>query len=95
MFPGLGLGVIVAGAKQVSKNMLDAAAKVVARQVDPTVPDARLRPDVTNLRSVSSAVAEAVCHAAVEDGVATKMHDDVMQAILDAMWVAEYAEDIR
>ena len=30
MFPGLGLGVIVAGAKQVTKNMLDAAAKAVA-----------------------------------------------------------------
>jgi hypothetical protein len=30
---------------------------------------------VTNLRSVSSAVAEAVDYAAVEDGVATKTHD--------------------
>ena len=55
--------------------MLDAAAKAVARQADPTVPGARLLPDVTNLRSVSSAVAEAVDYAAVEDGVATKTHD--------------------
>jgi malate dehydrogenase (oxaloacetate-decarboxylating) len=95
VFPGLGLGVIVAGAKQVTKNMLDAAAKAVARHADPTVPGARLLPDVTNLRSVSSVVAEAVYHAAVEDGVATNTHDHVVEAILDAMWVAEYAEDIR
>ena len=50
---------------------------------------------MTNLRFVSSAVAEAVDYAAVEDGVATNTHDHVVEAILDAMWVAEYAEDIR
>ena len=95
VFPGLGLGVIVAGATRVTKNMLDAAAKAVARQTDPTLPGARLLPDVTNLRVVSAGVAEAVYQAAVEDGVATKTHDKVVQAILDTMWVAEYAEDIR
>ena len=95
VFPGIGLGVIVAGAQRVTKNMLDAAAKAVARQADPTSPGAGLLPDVTNLRAVSAGVAEAVYHAAVEDGVATKKHDNVVQAILDTMWLPEYTEDIR
>jgi malate dehydrogenase (oxaloacetate-decarboxylating) len=94
VFPGIGLGVIVAGAQRVTKNMLGAAAKAVARQADPTSPGAELLPDVTNLRAVSAEVAEAVYHGAVEGGVATKKHDNIVQAILDAMWLPEYIEDI-
>jgi malic enzyme len=37
----------------------------------------------------------AVYNAAVEDGVATKSRDNVMQAILDAMWVPEYQAEIQ
>jgi malate dehydrogenase (oxaloacetate-decarboxylating) len=75
--------------------MLDASAKAVARQADPTSPGAGLLPDVTNLRVVSAVVAEAVYHAAVADGVATKRHDNVVQTILDAMWVPEYKAEIQ
>lgn len=71
--------------------MLDASAKAVARHADPTPLGAALLPDVADLRAVSAAVAEAVYHAAVDDGVATKKHDDVVQAILDTMWVPEYS----
>ena len=95
VFPGIGLGVIVAGAQRVTQNMLDASAKAVARQADPTSPGAGLLPDVTNLRAVSAVVAEAVYHAAVADGVATERHDSVVQAILDAMWVPEYKAEIQ
>jgi malate dehydrogenase (oxaloacetate-decarboxylating) len=95
VFPGIGLGTIVAGARRVTNNMLDASAKAVARQADPTTPGAGLLPDVTNLRTVSAAVAEAVYHAAVHDGVATKKYDDVVQAILDTMWVPAYKEVVR
>jgi malate dehydrogenase (oxaloacetate-decarboxylating) len=92
VFPGIGLGVIVAGAQRVTKNMLDAAAKAVARQSNPTALGAALLPDVKDLRSVSAVVAEAVYHASVADGVATKEHDDLVQAILDTMWLPEYHE---
>ena len=95
VFPGIGLGVIVAGAQRVTQNMLDASAKAIARQADPTSPGAGLLPDVTNLRAVSAVVAEAVYHAAVADGVATKSHDSVVQAILDAMWAPEYKAEIQ
>ena len=82
-------------AQRVIQNILDTSAKAVAHQPDPTSPGAGLLPDVTNLRAVSAVVAEAVYHAAVADGVATKRHDSVAQAILDAMWVPEYQAEIQ
>ena len=90
VFPGIGRGIIVAGARRVTKNMLDAAAKAVASKTDPTGSGAALLPDMENLREISTAVAAAVYHAAVEDGVATKKHHDLVRAILDTMWVPEY-----
>ncbi len=90
VFPGLGLGIIVAGARRLTRAMLHAAAKAVAGQARPTNPGDSLLPDVQNLGAVSSAVAEAVYHAAVDDGVATRTHDDVRQVVLDAMWRPEY-----
>lgn len=91
-FPGLGLGVVVSGARRVTKHMLDAAAKAIARQVDPTPPGASVLPEVTDLPIISVQVAEAVYHAAVDDGVATRTHGDVSRAIRDAVWRPEYAD---
>ncbi|MDI3314245.1 MAG: NAD-dependent malic enzyme [Mycobacterium sp.] len=90
VFPGLGLGVIVAGARRVTKGMLDAAAKSIAQQANPTLPGGSLLPGVQNLRAVSAIVAEAVYRAAVDEGIATKIHENIVQSILDAMWVPKY-----
>jgi len=86
VFPGLGLGVIVAGAERVTKGMLEAAATAVAREADVSTPGAALLPNVRNLRALSAVVAEAVYAAAHTDGVATKKPDDVVQAVADTMW---------
>jgi malate dehydrogenase (oxaloacetate-decarboxylating) len=90
VFPGIGLGVIVAGARRVTKGMLHAAAKAVARQASPTTHGSALLPDVQNLRAVSATVAEAVYRAAVDDGVATRTHDNIVQTLIDTMWVPRY-----
>jgi malate dehydrogenase (oxaloacetate-decarboxylating) len=45
---------------------------------------------VQNLREISTAVAEAVYHAAVEDGVATTRHDNIAQAVADTTWSPVY-----
>lgn len=91
LYPGLGLGTIVAGAKHVTDGMLLAAAEAVAGQVDPTGLGASLLPDVDNLRASSATVAVAVAQQAVKDGVATRQHDDLVQAVQDAMWQPQYA----
>ncbi|ORA83262.1 NAD-dependent malic enzyme [Mycobacterium malmoense] len=90
VFPGIGLGIVVARASLVTRGMLQAAAKAIVRQASPTAPGDSLLPDVRNLREISAAVAEAVYHAAVDDGVATKTHDDVRQAVHDTMWRPKY-----
>jgi malate dehydrogenase (oxaloacetate-decarboxylating) len=86
VFPGIGLGIIVARARLVTPGMLQAAARAIVRQANPTNAGDSLLPDVQNLRDISAAVAEAVYHAAVDDGVATRTHPDVRQAVLDTMW---------
>jgi malate dehydrogenase (oxaloacetate-decarboxylating) len=90
VFPGLGLGIVVAGARLLTQRMLHAAAKAVAQQANPTTAGDSLLPDVQHLSSVSAAVAEAVYYAAVEDGVATQTHDDVAQALQDIRWLPKY-----
>jgi malate dehydrogenase (oxaloacetate-decarboxylating) len=90
VFPGIGLGIIVARARLFTTGMLQAAAKAIVQQANPTNPGDSLLPDVQNLRAISAAVAESVYHAAVEDGVATKTHDNVAQAVRDTMWRPEY-----
>jgi malate dehydrogenase (oxaloacetate-decarboxylating) len=90
VFPGIGLGIIVARARLVTVGMLQAAARAVVHQANPTNPGDSLLPDVQNLRDISAAVAEAVYHAAVDDGVATTTHDNVRQAVLDTMWRPKY-----
>ncbi|AKN16713.1 NAD-dependent malic enzyme [Mycobacterium haemophilum] len=90
VFPGLGMGIIVAGARRLTQGMLHAAAKAIARQASPTNPGDSLLPDVRNLCAISSAVAAAVYDAAVEDGVATRIQADVAQAIRDATWRPVY-----
>jgi malate dehydrogenase (oxaloacetate-decarboxylating) len=90
VFPGIGLGIIVARARLVTQGMLQAAARAIVRQAGPTNPGDSLLPDVQNLCAVSTAVAEAVYHAAVEEGVATQTHGDVRQAVHDTMWHPAY-----
>lgn len=90
VFPGIGLGIIVARARLVTPGMLQAAARAIVRHANPTNAGDSLLPDVCNLRDISAAVAEAVYHAAVDDGVATRSHPDVRQAVLDTMWRPVY-----
>ena len=90
LYPGLGLGVIVSGASQVTDGMLLAAAEAVASQVNPQDLGASLLPPVDNLRASSATVAVAVAKQAVKDGVATKHSDNWVQSVQDAMWQAVY-----
>lgn len=92
LYPGLGLGTIVSGAKHVTDGMLLAAADAVASQVDMSGPGASLLPPVDNLRASSAIVALAVAKAAADDKVATKSHPDLVQAVQDAMWQAVYPD---
>ncbi len=90
VFPGLGLGVVVAKATRISDRMIAAAADAVARMSDATTPGAALLPPMTDLRTVSAAVAIAVATAAAEEGLAQVELHDLIQQVHDAMWRPEY-----
>ena len=92
LYPGLGLGTIVAGASKVTAGMLLAAAEAVAGQVDVSAPGAPLVPPVENLRASSATTAVAVAAAAISDGVATTKPDNLVQAVQDAMWQPAYPD---
>jgi len=71
--------------------MLLAAAQAVAGQVDVSARGASLLPAVENLRASSATTAIAVARAAVDDAVATRKPDDLVQAVQDEMWQPVYS----
>ncbi|WOT36198.1 NAD-dependent malic enzyme [Streptomyces coeruleorubidus] len=90
LYPGLGLGAVVARAERITDGMLQAAAEAVAGLADLPEPGAALLPEVQNLRTSSAVVATAVARRAAEEGVARAGLDDVIQQVQDAMWQPEY-----
>ena len=90
VFPGLGLGVAVVRARRITDAMIAAAADAVAAFANPTGPGAALLPPVTDLRTVSAAVAIAVAQVAEEHGLAEQPLTDPVRQIHQAMWRPEY-----
>jgi malate dehydrogenase (oxaloacetate-decarboxylating) len=71
IFPGMGLGILAAGARRVTDAMFMAAAKALAG-LSPTATDkqGRLLPPVGRMRATAAAVGTAVARQAQADGVA-------------------------
>jgi malate dehydrogenase (oxaloacetate-decarboxylating) len=90
LYPGLGLGAVVARAKRVSDGMFAAAADAVAGLVDVSTPGASLLPQVDNLREVSATVAVAVAERAAQERLAQVQLTDPVQQVQDAMWQPRY-----
>lgn len=92
LYPGLGLGTIVARARRISDSMLMAAARAVAGLVDARLPGASLLPHVENLRAVSATVAVEVARTAAAEGLARAQLTDVVQQVQDTMWQPGYPQ---
>jgi len=92
IFPGVGLGVLAAGARRITDAMFMVAGKKVA-ELSPTVTDrdGQLLPPVTELRSVAIAVAQVVARQAQADGVADPCDAATLDARIAArVWEPEY-----
>jgi malate dehydrogenase (oxaloacetate-decarboxylating) len=92
VFPGVGLGVLAAGARRVTDTMFMAAAKAVAA-MSPTAKDktASLLPPVDQMREVSRAVAKAVALQAQADGVADACGEaEIAKRIEAFVWEPKY-----
>ncbi len=92
VFPGIGLGAIVARAREVTDRMLLAAAVTLAGLVPPDrLAQGAMFPALSELRSISRAIALAVAREARDGGVGQLCSDELLERAVDeAMWVPEY-----
>lgn len=94
IFPGIGLGVIVAKATRITDNMMMAASRALAG-VSPlaTSGTGALLPLLDDIRAVSKLIAKAVINQAIEDGVALPIPSDLIdEKINKNFWEPEYRE---
>jgi malate dehydrogenase (oxaloacetate-decarboxylating)(NADP+) len=92
VFPGVGLGLILSGAKRVVDPMFFAAAGALAGVVtEDDLKVGRIFPLQTRMREVATAVAAAVAGVAFDQGLATKPRPaDLPAAARAAMYRPEY-----
>jgi len=94
IFPGVGLGVLACGAKRVTDNMFMAAARALG-DLSPALQDHRasLLPPISEIRSVSKAVARAVAVQAQTDGVAAECSAEQLERRIDEkFWIPAYSK---
>jgi malate dehydrogenase (oxaloacetate-decarboxylating) len=90
IFPGMGLGVLTAGASTITDSMFLAAAKALAGTVTgDMLATGRIVPPITEAPGAALVVARAVAEQAVKDGVAPPQRD-LDAAIRRAHWTPEY-----
>ncbi len=90
VFPGMGLGVLAVGAREVTDRMFLAAAKALADAVGPDLVAAgQLYPSMSDVRSASLEVAKAVAKQAMAEGSADPI-PDIDERIEEEMWFPEY-----
>jgi len=92
IFPGVGLGCLVAQAREVKEAMFAAAAECLAHFVtSDDLAAGSLYPRVADLRQVTQQVAEAVVRTARDTGVGRPIDDSrVAAAVAEAMWQPRY-----
>jgi len=92
IFPGVGLGVVVSGARHVTDEMFEAAARTLADQVtEADMAAGRIYPTLNRIREVSAAIAEAVARIAYREGLATQPEpEDLPRHISDFMYEPDY-----
>ena len=92
IFPGMSLGILVAGARRVTDGMIMAAARALAG-LSPSATDrsAPLLPPIGESRKVALVVSEAVARQAMAERVATMSNaDSLPDQIRSYMWNAVY-----
>ena len=92
IFPGVGLGAIVSGARLVTDEMFMAAAHTLAYLVDPDdIEQGSLYPALPRIRDVSAHIAAAVAEVAYKRGLATVPRpNDLMAFIESQMYDPQY-----
>ena len=93
IFPGLGLGSLLSGVKEISDEMISACAYALADSVSAAeLERGLLYPAVDRLREVSALIAVAVIEQAAAEGKSKLPDGDVAEYVKTAMWEPVYPE---
>lgn len=92
IFPGIGLGVITAGARRITNSMFDAAARTLAAMVtEESLQQGLTYPPLASIREVSLGIAVAVARVAWQSELATKPQpEDVTAYVRSLMYEPDY-----
>ncbi len=91
IFPGLGLGAIVARARVITDDMFLVAATTLAEMTSgERLAQGALYPCLAELRPISRAIAIAVAREAHKSGVAESTNDDIESTVDAAIWQPDY-----
>jgi len=95
IFPGMGLGILAAGATRVSDDMFMVAAVALSESSPAlTDPQGSLLPSLDDIRAVSRRIALAVARQAQAEGLADKTSDDELERRIEqTTWEPRYAAD--
>ncbi len=97
VFPGIGLGAIVARAREVTGGMFLAAAKSLSLMVtDDRLEAGAIYPSLDDLRAISRKIAVTVAETARDEGRARIVDDACIEHDVDAqMWFPDYEHGTR
>ena len=92
IFPGIGLGALACGVRQVTDSMFLAAARTVAALVEEgDLAQGRVFPSLTRIREVSTRIAVAVGEIAYKEGLTSLPRPtDLAAYVKERMFVPEY-----
>jgi malate dehydrogenase (oxaloacetate-decarboxylating)(NADP+) len=92
IFPGVGLGIMLAGATRVTDSMFYAAARTLASLVtEAALAKGQLFPPLGRIRRVSAAIAASVIRVAQQEGIATQRLEEPLELVVaDRMYTARY-----
>lgn len=92
IFPGVGLGVLVSQARQVTDSMFLQAARTLADMAEPSdLEQGRLYPSFKRIREVSARIAAAVCKIAHDEGLAQAPYPaDILADVKSRMYEPIY-----
>lgn len=94
IFPGIGLGIMVSGARQITDNMFLAASNILAESsTDQRDEISGLLPHISIIRDLSKKIAISVAIAAIKDGVAPAVTvPEIIDRIKSEFWIPEYSQ---
>ena len=92
VFPGIGMGTVLSGIREVDDTVFLVAARALAGCVsEARLAQGALLPDASELRAVSARVAAAVMRDASERGIGRRLADDeVERCVAAASWSPQY-----